>query len=163
MPSRQLRSSVARHRSASVAVAAGGENPSAAGAVRAPTAAAGCSFGAICDRLPDIEDADRRRHGRFRRGPVIVAAPAVRRLPRRAAGWLAHRLQEVVGGRARALVVVVLACVLALESADLATIGAAAPQIRRALAISNTELGLLAAVSTLVGAIVTVPAGALAD
>jgi MFS family permease len=59
--------------------------------------------------------------------------------------------------------VVLFACVLALESADLATIGAAGPELRGGLGISNTELGLLAAVSTFVGAIATVPLGVLVD
>jgi MFS family permease len=53
--------------------------------------------------------------------------------------------------------------VLALESADLATVGASAPQLQAAFGISETQLGLLAAVSTFVGAIATVPFGALVD
>jgi MFS family permease len=64
-------------------------------------------------------------------------------------------------GRTR--VVVLLACVLGLESADLATIGAAAPQLQSAFHISNAQLGLLAAISTFVGALATVPMGALSD
>jgi MFS family permease len=64
-------------------------------------------------------------------------------------------------GRIR--VVALLACVLALESADLSTIGAAAPQLETAFHISNTQLGLLAAISTFVGALATVPMGALTD
>ena len=60
-------------------------------------------------------------------------------------------------------VVLLLACVLALESADQTAVGAAAPELTRALRISNAELGLLAAISTFVGALGTVPAGVLAD
>jgi MFS family permease len=60
-------------------------------------------------------------------------------------------------------VVLLFACVLGLESADLAAVGAAAPQLRGSLGITNAQLGLLAAASTLVGAIVTVPFGVLAD
>lgn len=50
-----------------------------------------------------------------------------------------------------------------MESADLATVGAVAPQLQAAFGISETQLGLLAAVSTFVGALATVPFGALAD
>jgi predicted MFS family arabinose efflux permease len=60
-------------------------------------------------------------------------------------------------------VVVLLACVLGLENADAAAVGAAAPQLESALHISNTQLGLLAAISTFVGALVTIPMGALTD
>ena len=57
----------------------------------------------------------------------------------------------------------ILACVLALESADAATIGATAPQLEQSLGIGNTEIGLLVSVSTGVGALATLPAGALTD
>lgn len=67
------------------------------------------------------------------------------------------------GDPGRTRVVVLLACVLGLESADLATIGAAAPQLEDAFHISNTQLGLLAAISTFVGAVACVPMGALCD
>ncbi len=69
----------------------------------------------------------------------------------------------LLGDPGRARVVGLLACVLALESADLATIGAAAPQLQTAFHISNAQLGLLAAISTFVGAVATVPMGALSD
>src|SRR5438270_759289 len=72
------------------------------------------------------------------------------------------RIRALFGDK-RARVVVLFACVLALESADLATVGAAAPELEGAFHISNTQLGLLAAISTMVGAIVTVPIGALTD
>jgi MFS family permease len=85
------------------------------------------------------------------------------RLPRRAVSRVRRRVERVVGGPARTQVVLIFAGVLALESADLAAVGAAGPQLQSALHISNTELGLLAAISTLVGAIVTLPFGALAD
>jgi MFS family permease len=84
-------------------------------------------------------------------------------LPRRAADSVRQRLERAVGGPARTRVVVLFAAVLALESADLAAVGAAGPQLQGALRISNTQLGLLAAISTFVGALVTVPFGALAD
>ena len=52
---------------------------------------------------------------------------------------------------------------LALSSADAATIGAAATQLRAALHITNTDIGLLVAVNSLVGAVASFPFGVLAD
>jgi MFS family permease len=72
-------------------------------------------------------------------------------------------LKRLLGDRDRTRVVALLACVLGLESADLSTIGATAPQLETAFHISNTQLGLLAAISTFVGALATVPMGALTD
>lgn len=72
-------------------------------------------------------------------------------------------LKRLLGDPARKRVIVLLACVLGLESADLSTIGATAPQLEAAFHISNTQLGLLAAISTFVGAVFTVPMGALTD
>jgi MFS family permease len=72
-------------------------------------------------------------------------------------------MKRLVGDPERTRVIVLLACVLALESADLSAIGATAPQLEAAFHISNTRLGLLAAVSTFVGAVATVPMGALTD
>ncbi len=59
--------------------------------------------------------------------------------------------------------IVLLACVLALDSADKATIGATAAQLKAALHIGNTDIELLAAASTAVGALATLPLGALTD
>ncbi len=73
------------------------------------------------------------------------------------------RLRGVVGGSARLRVVVLLACVLALDAADKATIGATAAQLEQALGIGNTQIGLLVAVSTGIGALATLPVGALTD
>ncbi len=56
-----------------------------------------------------------------------------------------------------------LGAVLALSSADAATVGAAAIQLRHALGIGNTDIGLLVAVTSLVGAVFSVPFGVLAD
>lgn len=74
-----------------------------------------------------------------------------------------ERLDVALGGRARRHVVVLLACILGLSSADQATVGASATQLRDALNLTNTDLGLVAAVSGLVGAAATVPLGALVD
>jgi MFS family permease len=67
------------------------------------------------------------------------------------------------GGPTRARIVLVLGSVLALSSADTATVGAAAVQLRHALHIGNTDIGLLVAVTAGVGAVFSVPFGVLAD
>jgi MFS family permease len=72
-------------------------------------------------------------------------------------------MKHPTGDPGRTRIVVLLACALGLESADLTTIGAAAPQLEAAFHISNAQLGLLAAISTFVGAVTTVPMGALTD
>jgi MFS family permease len=74
-----------------------------------------------------------------------------------------QQLTTAVGGPARVRAVVLLACVLALAGADTATVGAAAEPLRRALGISNTDIGLLVTVSSLVGALFSLPFGVLAD
>src|ERR1700761_7045486 len=68
-----------------------------------------------------------------------------------------------VGGPARARVITLFGAVLALNGADNATVGAIAPQLEHALHIGNTKIGLLTAVSLLVGAIFTIPVGLLVD
>lgn len=67
------------------------------------------------------------------------------------------------GGPARTRVIVVLACVLALASADAATVGASAIELVHGLHINNADVGLLVAVSSLVGAVASIPFGMLAD
>lgn len=69
----------------------------------------------------------------------------------------------LAGGRARLKIIVLLACVLALNSADTATVGAVAMQLEHALHIDNVQVGLLVTASTAVGALVTLPFGVLAD
>ncbi len=68
-----------------------------------------------------------------------------------------------VGGPARMRVVAMLAAVLALSSADTATIGSIAMPLERGLHIGNTAVGLLVTLSTLITAVATLPLGALAD
>jgi MFS family permease len=94
-------------------------------------------------------------------GPGLI--PAVGRAARRGARSAKHRLIPVLGGRARTRVIVVLACVLALSSADTATVGAAATELRSALKISTFDVGLLVSVTAVVGAVFSLPFGALAD
>jgi MFS family permease len=73
------------------------------------------------------------------------------------------RLTAQVGGRARVQVVVMLAAVLGLDSADQGAIGAVAPQLEVSLHVSTVGLGLLVTVTALVGAAATVPMGSLVD
>jgi MFS family permease len=80
-----------------------------------------------------------------------------------AASALARRLTVALGGAERTRVIVVLAAVLGLSGADAATVGASASELRHGLGITNTDIGLLVAVSSLVGAVATLPFGVLAD
>ncbi len=94
-----------------------------------------------------------------RPGAFSTAYAAVRR------GGQAARRQLIAasGGPARTRIVLVLGSVLGLSSADASTVGAAAVQLRHALDIGNTDIGLLVAVTSLVGAVFSVPFGVLAD
>ena len=82
---------------------------------------------------------------------------------RRAARFTGLHLERTLGGRERTRVIVVLACVLALSSADSATVGAAAAPLRSALHIDNTDIGLLVTVTSLVAAMASLPFGVIAD
>jgi MFS family permease len=81
--------------------------------------------------------------------------------------WLGRLLRgqvvELVGGAARARVITLFGCVLALNSAQIATVGAVAPQLERSLHIGNTKIGLLNSVALLVGAVAVIPVGLLVD
>jgi MFS family permease len=81
--------------------------------------------------------------------------------------WLGRLLRgqvvDFVGGPARARVIALFAAVLALSSAQIATVGAVAPQLEHSLHIGNTKIGLLNSVALLVGAIAVVPVGLLVD
>jgi sugar phosphate permease len=68
-----------------------------------------------------------------------------------------------VGGSLRARVLILFACVLGLDTADVSMIGATADKLETALHLSNTELGLLASVPSLAAAAATVPFGVLTD
>jgi predicted MFS family arabinose efflux permease len=85
----------------------------------------------------------------------IARPPAVR--------VLTGRLREQVGGPARLRVIVLFACVLGLNTADLASLGAVASGLKPALGLDNTQLGILAAAPSLVAVIATLPMGILAD
>jgi predicted MFS family arabinose efflux permease len=89
--------------------------------------------------------------------------PAVGSLLGRAGRAGGRRLQAAIGGAERTRVVVLLAAVLGLSSADASTVGAAARPLRDALHISNTDIGLLVTVTSLVAAVASIPFGVLAD
>jgi predicted MFS family arabinose efflux permease len=76
---------------------------------------------------------------------------------------LARRAEDRSGGRARLRVIVLFAGVQALATADQGTVGAIAPQLEQALHISNSEIGVIAAVASLAGAVGTLPVGVLTD
>jgi len=95
-------------------------------------------------------------------GPPTVIGPKRPRGHRLRHG-VGVRLRTAVGGTARLRVIILMASVLALDSADKATIGATAAQLEQALHIGNTQIGLLVTVSTGIGAIATLPIGALTD
>jgi len=76
---------------------------------------------------------------------------------------VARRLVDATGGPGRLRVVAILAAVLALDSADKATVGAAAPSLESSIGIGDAQVGLLVTVSTAVAAIATLPAGVLVD
>lgn len=98
-----------------------------------------------------------------RRETGVGPARAIGRVGRRVGGAIGRSVTERLGGRARTRVIVVLAAVGALASADAATVGASASQLRVTLHIDNTDIGLLVALGALVGAVASVPFGVLAD
>ncbi len=61
------------------------------------------------------------------------------------------------------LIVGLLAAVLALQAADLATVGAVGAELESAFGLSHIELAILASVASLLGAVATLPFGVLAD
>jgi MFS family permease len=93
------------------------------------------------------------------RDPAEAVGAAVRWLARGSA----RALTRTLGGAERTRVIVLLSAVLALSSADAATVGAAAMPLRRSLGIGNTDIGLLVTVTSLVAALASLPFGVLAD
>jgi MFS family permease len=102
--------------------------------------------------MTDDDDLGRRSVG----GAMSAALGSVARAGGRA-------LTETIGGAERTRVVVLLAAVLALGSADATTVGASATELRHSLGISNTDIGLLVSVTSIVAALATLPFGWLAD
>jgi MFS family permease len=80
-------------------------------------------------------------------------------LPRR----VAASLQTAAGGPARLRVITLLAAVLALTGADQSVLGAVAPEVKSAIGIGNTQMGMLVAVTGLAAALTILPFGVLAD
>ena len=72
-------------------------------------------------------------------------------------------LVHALGGGERARIILLLASVLALSSADASTVGASATELRHSLHITNTDIGLLVSVTSLVAAAASLPFGVLAD
>jgi len=97
--------------------------------------------------------------GPSKRGAREIAAEAAARAGRSTSRAVTRHL----GGAERTRVIVILAAVLALASADAATVGAAAIQLREDLDVSNTDIGLLVTVTSLVAAAASLPFGVLAD
>ncbi|MGH2889670.1 MAG: MFS transporter [Solirubrobacteraceae bacterium] len=81
--------------------------------------------------------------------------------------WLVRllrgRVVELVGGPARARVILLFGGVLALSSAQIATVGAVAPQLEQSLHVGNTKIGLLNSVALLIGAAAVLPVGMVVD
>src|SRR5690349_9478801 len=93
------------------------------------------------------------------RGTAAKVGAAAAALGRAGARFVTAEL----GGAERTRVIVLLASVLALSSADASTVGASAVHLRHALGISNTDIGLLVSVTSLVAAAASLPFGVLAD
>ena len=74
-----------------------------------------------------------------------------------------QRIVSVAGGPARLQIISVLAAILALEASDLGTVSAVSGQLKGAFHLGNTQVGLLLAVVSFVGAAATLPMGALVD
>ncbi|NVI90259.1 MFS transporter [Actinomadura sp. BRA 177] len=72
-------------------------------------------------------------------------------------------LTDRLGGRRRARIVLLLACVLALNTADTGVVGAIVQELRTSLHIGNTQVGILTAAPAAVGAVATLPVGQLTD
>lgn len=72
-------------------------------------------------------------------------------------------LTDRFGGRRRPRIVLLLACVLALNTADTGVVGAIVQELRHSLDIGNTQVGVLTAAPAAIGAVATVPVGHLTD
>ncbi len=81
----------------------------------------------------------------------------------RASRFVRGHVVQHVGGPARARVIALFGGVLALSTADAATVGAVAPQLKSALHINFAQIGLLSTVALLVGAIFVAPVGMAVD
>ncbi len=73
------------------------------------------------------------------------------------------RLEKQAGGPARLQVILLLAAILGLDTADKATVSAVADGLKTAFGIGNTDIGILISVVSFVGAAATLPFGILVD
>src|SRR5579871_478069 len=73
------------------------------------------------------------------------------------------RAIEWAGGAARLEVVLLLAAILGLDSAEKSAVSAVAGELKQVFGLNNTDIGLLVAASSLVGALFTLPIGTLVD
>ncbi|HYY63215.1 MAG TPA: MFS transporter [Gaiellaceae bacterium] len=97
------------------------------------------------------------------RSTMRVVASAAAAAAARLGSAGGRRITHALGGAERTRVILILAAVLGLSSADAATVGAAATQLRADLDINNTDVGLLVTVTSLIAALASVPFGVLAD
>lgn len=91
------------------------------------------------------------------------AGRATLRVVRKGARLLRGQMVEMAGGPARAHVIMLFGFVLALSSADTATVGAIAPELEQAMKIGNGEIGLLSSAALLIGALFVIPVGLIVD
>jgi MFS family permease len=101
--------------------------------------------------------------GRAMNAATANGLAALRQVTRQGAQALVERSSALVGGPARARVIVILAAALGLQGADVATVSATANDLQRAFGINNTAIGLLVSVTALAGAVGTLPIGVLTD
>ncbi len=73
------------------------------------------------------------------------------------------RVLEDVGGADRLRIIAILGAVLGLDAADKGTVSAVSDQLKQAFHIGNTDIGLLFAAVSFIGAAATLPFGILAD
>ncbi len=78
-------------------------------------------------------------------------------------GGIIARLTAVAGGRDQLRAVALLSGGLALAAGNQTIVGAVAPDLKLALGVGNTEIGLLITAASLVGAATTLPFGVLTD
>jgi MFS family permease len=90
-------------------------------------------------------------------------AAAIMRALRWVGRHIQGRVEHVVGGPARTRVVVLFAGVLALSSAQIATVGSVAPQLQSSLHLDNYKIGLLNSVTLIVAAVAVIPTGLVVD
>ncbi|MEJ2378449.1 MAG: MFS transporter, partial [Pseudolabrys sp.] len=82
---------------------------------------------------------------------------------RRTFAGVLRRAEDKVGGAARLKIIVLLAAILALDTGDKATVSAVAGSLKQAFHIGNTDIGILIASVSFMGAALTLPFGSMVD